>query len=165
MRETPVVVRALEDADRAWARHHFEAAWGSERVVTRGVLYDLSDMPGLVAWHGDQRAGLLLYRIDEAACEVMSLDSVVEGIGAGTALLAAIQATARAAGCTRLWLITTNDNTHALRFYQRRGWRLAALHRDALVQSRRLKPEIPLTGLDGIPLRDEIELEFVFPAE
>jgi hypothetical protein len=30
-----------------------------------------------------------------------------------------------------------------------------------VLKSRQLKPEIPLTGNDGIPLRDEIELEML----
>ncbi len=158
---SPITVHPLEGADRAWALRLLTDSWGSGRAVTRGVLYDLSTMPGLVAWRGTDRVGLLLYRIDGDACEIMSLDSVVEGIGAGSALMAAAQDTARAAGCVRLWLITTNDNTYALRFYQRRGLRLAALHRDAIAESRRLKPEIPLVGMDGIPLRDEIELEII----
>ncbi|HEX7715028.1 MAG TPA: GNAT family N-acetyltransferase, partial [Bacillota bacterium] len=63
--------------------------------------------------------------------------------------------------CQRLWLITTNDNLAAIRFYQLRGFVLVALHRDAIAQSRKLKPEIPLRGIDGIPIRDEIELEVV----
>ena len=66
---------------------------------------------------------------------------------------------AREAGCGRVWLITTNDNLRALRFYQRRGFRLVAVHPDALERSRELKPSIPEIGLDGIPLRDELELE------
>jgi DNA-3-methyladenine glycosylase I len=48
---------------------------------------------------------------------------------------------------------------NALRFYQKRGLALVAVHRNALEESRRIKPEIPLIGSDGIPLRDEIELE------
>ena len=75
--------------------------------------------------------------------------------------MAAATEEARRQGCRRLWLITTNDNTHALRFYQRRGLQLAALHRNAIEESRRLKPEIPQHGADGIPLRDELELELV----
>jgi len=55
--------------------------------------------------------------------------------------------------------MTTNDNTAALRFYQKWGFLLVAVHRNAVEQARKLKPEIPLTGIDGIPLRDEIELE------
>ena len=49
--------------------------------------------------------------------------------GTGTALIEAVERLAADAGCDRLWVITTNDNTDALRFYQRRGFRLAALHR------------------------------------
>lgn len=55
--------------------------------------------------------------------------------------------------------MTTNDNLDALRFYQRRGWRLVAVHPDPLEESRRLKPSIPTVGLFGIPRRDELELE------
>jgi hypothetical protein len=75
------------------------------------------------------------------------------------ALLQAVCDAARKACCNRLWLITTNDNVDALRFYQRFGFSLVALHRDAVRESRRLKPSIPETGKDGIPIRDEIELE------
>ncbi|MCG0275770.1 MAG: hypothetical protein L5655_06315 [Thermosediminibacteraceae bacterium] len=46
-----------------------------------------------------------------------------------------------------------------MKFYQKRGFLLVAVHRNALEQARKLKPEIPLIGIDGIPLRDEIELE------
>jgi len=65
------------------------------------------------------------------------------------------------AKCKRLWLITTNDNTLAFRFYQKYGFALVAVHRNAIEKSRRLKPEIPLIGNAGIPLRDEIELEMM----
>ena len=69
-------------------------------------------------------------------------------------------ALARERGCARLWLITTNDNVGALRFYQRRGFVLAALHRGAVDRSQAtLKPEIPRLGDHGIALRDELELE------
>jgi GNAT superfamily N-acetyltransferase len=75
--------------------------------------------------------------------------------GVGTALLAAVERKAR-----RLWLLTTNDNVDALRFYQRRGFRLAELHPGGVEESRaRLKPEIPETGEYGIPIRDELILE------
>jgi hypothetical protein len=54
----------------------------------------------------------------------------------------------------------SNDNVDALRFYQRRGFRLAALHQGAVDDSRaRLKPEIPEIGEHRIPLRNELELE------
>ena len=79
--------------------------------------------------------------------------------GTGSALVAALVEIARAAGCTRLWLVTTNDNVDALRFYQRRGFHLAQLRAGAVVESRALKPQIPEVGAHGIELRDELELE------
>jgi len=82
------------------------------------------------------------------------------GAGAGTALLDAVVEHARASGWRRLWLITTNDNTDALRLYQRAGWEWVAWHRDAVTDSRALKPELPEIGAHGIAIRHEIELEY-----
>jgi ribosomal protein S18 acetylase RimI-like enzyme len=133
--------------------------WGVTTMVTRGQVHDLLRLPGFVAFDGEKRVGLALYRIADAECELVSLDSLREGVGVGTALLAAVTDAARNAGCRRLWLITTNDNTQALRFYQRRGLRLVAIYRDAVTAARQLKPSIPLLGNDGIPIRDELALE------
>jgi hypothetical protein len=36
---------------------------------------------------------------------------------------------------------------------------LIAVHRGAIDEARRVKPEIPLTGHDGIAIHDELELE------
>lgn len=128
-------------------------------MVTRGRLFDLTTLPGFVALAGERPVGLLTYHISDGGCEVTSLNSGYPGGGVGSALIEAARETAEKAGCWRLWLITTNDNLHALRFYQRRGFTLVAVHQDSLREARRLKPEIPFIGLDGIPLRDEIELE------
>ena len=133
--------------------------WHSARIVTRGRVHQADELPGFVAELGGQLAGLVTYRLDAHECEIVSLDSLVQGRGIGAALIAAVRDAARAAGCARLWLITTNDNLSALRFYQKRGFTLVAVHRNALEVARRLKPEIALVGVDGIPLRDEIELE------
>ncbi len=157
----PLVVRALVPADRAWAERLLIAAWGSPVVISRGRSHDAAALPGLVAWRGPARLGLLTYHIAGDACEIVTLNSVTERAGAGSALIAAVLAVARAAACRRVWLITTNDNLPALGFYQRRGFHLVAVYPDALTESRRLKPSIPLAGRDGIPLRDELELEIV----
>lgn len=149
----------VTEEDRTWMKTALQKSWGSSAVVTRGVLHQADQMPGFLALQGDQRVGLLTYRLARDECEIISLNSEIEGVGAGTALIDQLRATAAAAGCCRIWLITTNDNLAALRFYQKRGFTLVAVHRNALAASRRLKPEIPQVGLDGIPLRDEIELE------
>jgi ribosomal protein S18 acetylase RimI-like enzyme len=154
-----VRARPLADADREWARAKLRDLWG-EGAVSRGVVHDPSALPGLVAEDETGRpAGLLTYRIDGDDCEVVTIDAFPQGAGAGTALVNAVLAAAQEAGCRRVWLITTNDNLRALRFYQRRGFHLVAVHPNALARSRELKPSIPEIGLDGIPLRDELELE------
>lgn len=154
------LIRPAEDADRASLITQWQARWGSTRMVTRGVVHDLTLLPCLLALADDGAIlGAAAYHCDGAACELVSLDAFVEGQGVGGALIAALADRARAESCARLWLITTNDNTHALRFYQRRGFRLAALYPDAITEARRIKPEIPLIGNDGIPIRDEIELD------
>jgi ribosomal protein S18 acetylase RimI-like enzyme len=154
-----IVVRALGESDRGWAGRFLRAA-GSEVVAAHGMLLRPLELPALVAVDGEDRIALLTHRIEDGECEVVTLHSDREGVGAGTALLEAAEREARASACRRLWLITTNDNLHALRFYQRRGFRLAAVRPGAVDESRRtLKPEIPLTGDGDIPIRDEIELE------
>ena len=152
-------VRVLAEDDRHWVEELLTKHWGFPRVVTRGRMHNALELPGFLAEVEEMRVGLVTYHIDGTACEVVTLNSLVEGVGVGTALLEAVREAAVKAGCHRLWLITTNDNTAALRFYQRRGLCLAALHRDAVEASRRLKPEIPPIGRDGIPIRDELELE------
>ncbi len=158
-------IRPLGEADRRWAARLLGERWASPRIVTRGRVHQADRLPGFIAEVDGRPAGLLTYCIKGEACEIVSLDSLIEGTGIGSALLEAAKQAAETAGCRRLWLVTTNDNMAALRFYQRRGFCLAALHRDALTISRRLKPSIPPTGIDGIPLRDEIELEILLGEE
>ncbi|MET9296465.1 GNAT family N-acetyltransferase [Streptomyces sp. NPDC003077] len=140
-------------------RELFTARWGGTVSVSRGVAHDTTALPGFVARRHGRRAGVATYRVDGRECELVTLDSVRQGVGVGSALVDAVVRAARAAGACRLWLVTTNDNVRALRFYQRYGFDLVALHRDAADQSRLLKPTIPALGLDDIPIRHELELE------
>lgn len=154
-----VTITPIADQDRAWVREHIQVHWGASQVVSRGIVYQADTLPGFIASLNGKPAGLLTYHIDDDACEIVSLDSDIEGLGIGTALLEAVRKEAVSQGCTRLWLITSNDNIHAIRFYQKRGYTLVAVHRNAIQQSRTLKPSIPEIGFHGIPIRDEIEFE------
>ena len=71
--------------------------------------------------------GVATYVIDAEECELLTLHARSQFEGIGTAMVTAVERVARQAGCTRLWLVTTNDNVDALRFYQRRGFTLIAL--------------------------------------
>ena len=145
------------------AARAFLAQHNAARAARLGELLDPLDHPAFLAEAGSGRlVGMLTYVPDPdwQRCEILAIHATEQWHGAGTALIAAIEQLAAHHGCIRLWLITTNDNVDALRFYQRRGFRLAALHRGAVDYSRtHLKPEIPVVGDYGIPLRDEIELE------
>jgi hypothetical protein len=129
-------------------------------MASRGRLLEITNLPGFVAQDGGEWLGYVAYEIVVEALEVTALESIRPGAGVGGALLAACARVAADRHLRRLWLITTNDNTAALRFYQRHGLRVVAVHRDAVSRARRdLKPEIPLLGAEGIPIRDEIEIE------
>jgi N-acetylglutamate synthase-like GNAT family acetyltransferase len=148
------------DVDRPRLREQIERDWGSARMATRGRLVNVAALPGFVAEDGGEWLGYVTYELRGKDMEIAVLQSLVPDRGAGSALLAACAAAAGEQEAARIWLVTTNDNVAALRFYQRRGFVLAALHADAVTVARRtLKPEIPMLGMDDIPIRDELELE------
>ena len=90
--------------------------------------------------------------------EVISLDSIKEGHGIGTNLMNEVELFAKQIGINKITLITTNDNLNALKFYQKRGYRIIKVIQDAVSKAREVKPSIPIVGNDGIPLHDELEL-------
>lgn len=157
----PPKVRPIENSDSVWIANFLTEHWLSRQVVSRGKVFYPENLPGFIALQGDRRVGLVTYWIQGDELEIVTLNSIVEEVGIGLALLGAVRALAVSAKCRRIWLVTINDNTRALRFYQRRGFVLVAVHRNAVEQSRRLKPEIPMIGANGIPLRDEVELEMI----
>jgi ribosomal protein S18 acetylase RimI-like enzyme len=153
-------IRPLAEEDRRWARAFLAKRWGSEVVAAHGEVFRPAEHDGFVAEVERQAVGLVTYRFeDDGACEVLTIDSTAERQGIGTALLDAVVQRARDRGSERVWLITTNDNLEALRFYQRRGFQLVALRPEAVERARDMKPEIPPLGRHGIPIRDELELE------
>jgi GNAT superfamily N-acetyltransferase len=154
-----VSIRAATPEDHGWIRTLLFERWGSEAVVAHETLFRPLELPGLVAMEGGEPIGLVTYHVNGDACEIVTIDSLDGGRGVGTALVDSTEEVARKAGCRRLWLITTNDNRTAIRFYERRGFRLAAVREGAIDRARKLKPEIPLLGQDGIPIRDELEYE------
>lgn len=129
-------------------------------VARRGSLVSALDQPALVAWEDSRVAGVLTYLISGRECEVLTLHTADRWRGTGTGLLAQLERIVVTRGCDRIWLITTNDNVDALRFYQRRGFRLVSVEPGAVDEARRrLKPQISRHGNYGIPLRDELLLE------
>jgi GNAT superfamily N-acetyltransferase len=154
-------VRPVDPTNDRWIHDLLIGRWGSTEVVSCGVLHDASRLPGFVAWREETTMGLITYNIVKEDCEIVTLDSLVEGIGIGTALIAAVLDHAKGVGCRRVWLITTNDNLKAMCFYQRRGFHVVAIHSDVIKEYRKIKPSIPETGMYGNPIRDEIKFEIL----
>ena len=121
-------------------------------------MYHLNELPGFVAIDEQNILGMITYLDRGNTLEVISLDSLRANQGIGSALLQKVETTVVLSHKTGVELITTNDNLHALGFYQRRGYRLTQLFPEAVDQSRKIKPQIPAVADNGIPIRDELRL-------
>ncbi|WP_405579775.1 GNAT family N-acetyltransferase [Streptomyces sp. NBC_01092] len=152
-------VRVATPADGEVIATVLTDSWGGTLMVGHSTVYDALELPALLAERDGEVVGLLTYALGRDGLEVVTVDARVPRIGVGSALLAAAAETARDAGAERVWLVTTNDNLDALRFYQRRGMRIVDVSPGAVDAARSLKPSIPATGAYGIPLHDEITLE------
>jgi ribosomal protein S18 acetylase RimI-like enzyme len=156
-----IQLRRITEHDLPRLRQIWKKNWGDEFMVVRGVVYHPEHLEGFIAYDGPECMGEITYTIDDQECEIVTLDSESEGQGLGTRLINAVVEEAQKQDCRRVFLITTNDNLNALGFYQKRGFELVKINRGAVNESRKIKPGIPLMGMNNIPLRDEIELEIV----
>ena len=158
MKEPEIRVRPVDENDRPMLAWLVAELWGSEIVAVHGTSLRPAELDGFIAERSRRVAGLLTYQLAGNMLEIVTLNAIDRRAGIGTMLIEAAVGKARRSGCREIRLTTTNDNVDALRFYQRRGFRLAELRPGAVDQSRRRKPEIPRVGDYGIPLRDEIDL-------
>ena len=155
-------VRPIERGNRPWVVLRLEVAFGGVTVARKGVLIDASVLPSFVATDRSGRpVGLLTYDVAHGECEVVAIVSTAGGRGIGRTLMDAAHDHAGSSGCRRLWLITTNDNARAFRFYQMWGMDLCAFHRHGARRSREAKPSLPRRGTDGIPLDHKLEFELL----
>ena len=150
----------LDNNNKELVRQLFIEKWGSDFMVTKGDKHYFEDLDGFIAIDNDKIVGFLTFKKFNNDIEIISLDSFMENIGIGTALLDKVIDFAKHNSIIRLWLITTNDNLNALKFYQKHNWTITAFYRDAVTEARKIKPTIPMTGWYGIPLSHEIELEY-----
>ncbi|ANF97519.1 GNAT family N-acetyltransferase [Paenibacillus bovis] len=153
-----VPIHTILRIDRA---EFFSQHWGGTEMVISSGVYDCLELDGYAALTEENHIGgiiTFIIKSQDDLCEIISLDSLYEGRGTGSQLLAQVEQTAALKGCQEVRLVTTNDNLEALRFYQKRGYRLTALYPDAVRCARLRKPSIPLLSDNGIQIRDELLL-------
>ena len=151
----------VADHNRERVMAFIQQHWYTTTMVVRGKVVDMAKVEGYLCQENHAILGLVTFLVRGDALEIVSLNSIVGSQGIGSKLVALSVEEARTRGCRKVVLSTTNDNINAIRFYQKQGFDMARLHRNALDLSRRLKPEIPRIGGNGIPMRHEIEFERV----
>ncbi|MGE6260413.1 GNAT family N-acetyltransferase [Heyndrickxia sporothermodurans] len=151
---------STDNISRSIIKEFFNTHWGSPQMVISSGVFHCDELDGFAVVDGNgEIIGLITYIIKELECEIISLDSIVERKGIGTKLIKRVESVAEQNQCKKIKLVTTNDNLHALAFYQKRGYHLAKLYANAVENARQYKPSIPLIADNGIPIRDELLLE------
>jgi len=153
-------LRPITPEDREWIAEMIGTAFGSVRLISNEhLIEDASLLDGFAAEIDARPIGCALINEVDGDTELVALVTVYRGAGVGAALLDAVVERGRRDGWKRLWLVTSNDNTDAIRVYQRAGWDWTEFRRDAITRARATRPEIPELGNHGIPVRHEIHFE------
>lgn len=158
-------IREIDEGMRKEVEYLIKENWNSSVMISKGQIHHVDKLPGYVMMEDDRIIGLITYNIKDNECEIVSLDSWIENKGIGSRLLSRVIEKGEELGCSRLWLITTNDNTRAIKFYQKKGLNVSGIYLNSVVKARKIKPEIPLFGHDGIPILHEIEFERILVDE
>jgi len=163
--DPPPAIRRALPADRARIEELALYFWGETVVDCFDRQYDVGACPAFVACDGDEVVGLAGFAVEQAlGALVLVMLNVLpgwQGRGGGRALLDAVCQEAQARGLARLLVVTTNDDLPALSLYQRYGFRLAEAVPGRVAADH--APDEPV-GFAGIPVRDEIRLEFQLSA-
>ena len=140
------------DGDRDLLRPLFREADDSEQQLDAyldlGAVFVAED-DGEIIGH------LQLITGDDAELKSMAVAESRRGTGVGRALVRAALEHCRQNAAKRLLVATAAADIGNLRFYQRQGFRMLRIERDAFVPSTGYPDEILI---DGIPLRDRVWL-------
>lgn len=161
MNATTITYRQVEPQDAQVIKNLMSKHWGGEPLIIRGQAYYPSKLPGIFALEDTKIIGLLFYEIKNHECEIVVFEVFDKFKGIGTQMLNKLIEIAKNLHCTRIFLMTTNDDLDALRFYQRRGFHLCGIHFNTHAKAKELKPNLGDIGDYDIPIRDEIDLEMI----
>ena len=153
-------IKIADKEEKQAVKELFIREWHSDIMVSRGYSHYVDNLDAIIVKKEGELVGILTYHFTNDEIELVSFDSFNEGKGIGTKLLDFAIHYFKTLEPKRIWLITSNDNCNAMRFYQKRGWKMVNIYFDAIVEARKIKSEIPLIGYDGIPILHEIEFEY-----
>ena len=154
-----VEIRRAVEGDIDWLRRLQDERWGGQIQVENGESYRPSDLPGFVAEIDRERVGYAALRVIGGVASIGLIESSRPRLGVGASLVRVLAEEARSQGCVVLRAVTTNDNRPAQAFYAALGFHVRDVRPGAVNESRKVKPSIPLTSVDGTPITDEIEYE------
>lgn len=154
-----MAMQLMADADRDEVAAFIERHWGARVVMSSGQSWFPHEHEALIERRNGEIVGLVTFRCDDGGMEILTVNSTVKGAGVGSRLMLAAIDLARDRNIERVWLTTTNDNLAAIGLHQRIGFRIVAVRSGAVDEARRVKPQIPEVGENGIPIHDEIVME------
>jgi N-acetylglutamate synthase-like GNAT family acetyltransferase len=157
MNETKFKISKINEADKSLVADFIADSWGSPISVSRGKSYDTPNLPGFICKQDDMIIGLVTYNIENNECEIVTLDSKVNNRGMGIKLINRVIERAKEERCKRVWLITTNDNSNAIRFYQKRGFEWAGFYKDSMEESRKIKPPFRFSKEDAFKTIEHLD--------
>jgi ribosomal protein S18 acetylase RimI-like enzyme len=154
----PVLTREATPADQRSVLELFRRDFGRTSIATFGEVVPLESTAAIVADMQGEISGALAWRPRENALQIVALatDPMWQRSGVGGYLVAEAEVVARRNGADRIVLATTNDNLPAFYFYQRRGYRITEVVRDAWRDHAEL---VIAAGFGDIPVLDELRLE------
>ena len=135
--------------------------WGSDVLVSRGKPHKARDLEGILVYENEKIIGLGLYYIKNNECEIVLLETFAQNKGIGTRIIERIIEIAKENKYKKIWLVTTNSNINAIKFYQKKGFDISNIYINAMDEARKIKPEIPKMTDNGIKIKDEIEFEII----
>jgi DNA-3-methyladenine glycosylase I len=116
------IIKSIKNEDKEKIKLVIKERWNDERIVYNGKVFYPHKLKGFIALKDKEIIGLITYKEFRNLYWIISIDSLIEGRGVGTALIEAVKNEAKNKGVKKIKIITTNDNLTALRFYQNEGF-------------------------------------------
>jgi ribosomal protein S18 acetylase RimI-like enzyme len=157
--ENMVKIRLKNRNDNDRISSYLKNNWSGDFLISKGKCHSCDELQGLIAEGDYSINGICLYTIVDSELEVVLIESFEENKGIGSLLMKEIESIAIENEIKKIWIVTTNDNINAIRFYLKKGYSFRKISRNALENYRKVKPGIPLIGYYGIPIMDELEFE------